>query len=375
MNFLDGIRVLDTSRVLAGPFAGQILADMGADVLKIEPPNGDETRSWGPPFKNGMSAYFDSCNRNKTALTLDLKESQAREQLLKLVGHCDIWIDNFPADVKKRLGLHDELLFDIQPTLIRATVCSYPADSPMAGRRGYDLVLQAETGYMGTIGPVSGEPYKVGHAVIDVMTGMMTANAVLAALVRRLRVGGGACVDVSLYQTALFSLVNLASNFLQSGQQSPRHGNAHPNIVPYEAFPSQNGTLVIGVGNDRQFQQLIELFGLPQDWSEMKNSDRIARRDHIVATISQATLSWDLDELLMALRERHIPAAPILRPDQALSFCRAHIPSALVAVQREAATVETVANPIMSSGMRQQHSAPPGTNQGGHETMHRWLAR
>ncbi len=375
MMFLEGIRVLDVSRVLAGPLASQILADQGAEVLKIEPPTGDETRSWGPPFQDGMSAYFQSCNRNKKSLVLNLKEETDVSQLEALIAVADIWIDNYPGDVKQRLGLTPERLWSLNPDLIVVSITSYPANSKRSGERGYDLVMQAESGFMGLIGPVTGPPFKVGLAVIDVLTGMMAANAALAGLVRRLRSGHRAYVEVSLYQTALFSLVNIATNTLQSGKPSQRFGNAHPNIVPYEAFPTSDGVIVIGVGNDSQFRSLCSVLGLAERWQEMNNAGRVANREALVAAISAACGHWTQSELLLELKMKRIPCGPILRPDEALAACQIHTPSAILAIANpHGKPIKTINNPLVGDGTRQHHHCPPRFNEGGKELAQSWLA-
>ncbi|MCB1044282.1 MAG: CoA transferase [Acidobacteria bacterium] len=373
--FLHGVRVLDLSRVLAGPLATQILADMGAEVLKVEPPGGDETRSWGPPFKNGISAYFESCNRNKHSLVLDLKKESERDTLMELVAAADVWVDNYPDDVRQRLGLTTTKLSAINPNLVIVNLRSYPSDSPVASERGYDLILQAETGYMSLIGPPEGPPYKVGHAVIDVLTGMMTANACLGALVQKFRSGKGSHLHVSLYQTALFGLVNIASGVLQSGRPTQRYGNAHPNIVPYESFPTKNGPIVIGVGNDAQFKKLCEWLDLPDPYRRLSNSERVAVRESLIAEIVKRTQSLDRVMLIQELKQLNIPAAAIQKPEEALANCQSSVPSSLVAIQTPSGELQRyVANPVVGSGMRQQHSSPPNLGMGGLELANKWRA-
>lgn len=374
MSFLDGVRVLDASRILAGPLAGQVLGDMGADVLKLESPEGDDTRDWGPPFQDDMSAYFQACNRNKASLALDLKSKQGRARVRRLLACADVWIDNFPPDVKTRLGLSTEDLRQSNPNLIIARLTSYPGNGPDAHRRGYDLVLQAETGFMGLIGSPQGHPYKVGQAVIDVLAGLMLANGILGALFKRSRGRGPSQLEVSLYHTALFSLVNVATNYLQSGEPSPRYGNAHPNIVPYESFPTADQEIVIGVGNDDQFARLRDILGLDDlhDWRT--NAGRVRDRANLVERISIRSARWSSEDLIRALNDARIPCTPIMRPDQAIHACRARAPDVLLAIDHHSVgEVLTIANPIRSPAMRAHHMPPPQLNEGGDEMEQRWI--
>jgi len=374
LNALEGVRVLECSRILAGPLCTQILADLGADVLKIEPPRGDDTRHWGPPFKDGMSAYFESCNRNKSSMVLDIKDPDDYRQLQRLVRAADVWVDNFVPALARRLNLTSELLHAWNPCLVRVGICGYRRGTRREDEPGYDLMIQAESGVMGITGAQSGAGHKVGVALVDVMTGMMAANAVLAALFQRERGGPAADLHVSLYQTALFSLVNVAANHLQSGEPTPRWGNSHPNIVPYRDYRARDGALVIGAGNDRQFHRLCELLGLqvPEGaWAQ--NADRVADRSELDRAIAFEVGSWSRTELLTALKAARIPAAPILRPDEALGALVGWDPQGILVVGHGDETRHMVANPIVADFMRSCHNAPPNLGQGGREMAERWL--
>lgn len=370
--FLDGIRVLDLSRILAGPLAAQILGDMGASVLKIENPmGGDDTRSWGPPFQAEQAAYFQSCNRNKRSLALDLKSAAGRAELMRLVAAADVCIDNFPPDLRTRLGLDADTLTARNPRLITVNISTFADGTGRETERGYDLALQAESGWIALNGEPEHTGFKVGVAVLDVLTANMASNATLAALFARERTGQAHGVAVSLYQTALYSLVNVASNHLVSGIPTKRWGNAHPNIVPYQAFACRDRSIVIAVGNDRQYTELCTELGLGDPWLTLDNRERSRQRDALVAVIAAATNKHLADDLIVRLRARSVPCAPILRADEALTAPAAK----LVAIEHPTrGSVRTVASPIVSTGMRQHHAAPPDLDEGGRDLMSAWLS-
>jgi crotonobetainyl-CoA:carnitine CoA-transferase CaiB-like acyl-CoA transferase len=373
-SFLEGIRVLDCSRVLAGPLATQILGDFGAEVLKVEAPWGDDTRGWGPPFVEGRATYFASCNRNRASLVLDLQQPADRERLRGLAAVADVVVDNFPPARRRRLGLDAASLAPQRPDLIALSVVGYGgnrADDP-----GYDLVLQAESGLMGITGPVGAEPSKVGVAVVDVLTGMMAANGVLAALVRRGRTGQGAVLSVALLRTALFALVNVATATLATGQPSKRWGNAHPSLTPYEAFATADRSIVVGVGSQVQWARLCDLLGLEPAWRDLDNAARVGRRAEVVAVVARALAARPSAEVLERLAAAGVPAAPILRPDEALAAARGFDPRVVLAVEHPGrGRSELVASPIDGEGLRQVHTAPPDLGEGGEELAASWLAR
>jgi crotonobetainyl-CoA:carnitine CoA-transferase CaiB-like acyl-CoA transferase len=352
--------------------AAQILGDLGAEVLKVEAPWGDETRRWGPPFRGDVATYFWSCNRNRASLVLDLAQEAGRERLVELAAAADVVIDNFTPARRAKLGLGPELLARHNPALISVSITGY------SGKRveepGYDLIVQAESGLMGITGPADGEPHKVGVALVDVMTGMMAANAALAALVRQARTGRGAALTVSLWRTAAFSLVNVASAALIAGTRAERWGNAHPSLVPYESFAAADRTIVIGVGSDQQWQKCCEALGIRDvGLRELDNAGRVARRGDIVATLADIVRAWPAAELVERLRAAGVPAAPVLRPDEALGAMRRADPGALVAVGAEGD--ELVALPIVGDGVQRTHTAPPALGEGGEEMARRWVER
>jgi crotonobetainyl-CoA:carnitine CoA-transferase CaiB-like acyl-CoA transferase len=372
---LAGLRVVDLSRVLAGPLAAQILADLGAEVLKIEPPAGDDTRAWGPPFQGEMAAYFQCCNRGKASLRLDLRAPADRGRLHDLLAAADALVHNLRPSVAARLGLAPAAARARHPRLVSVGITGYSGsrrDEP-----GYDLAVQAESGWIAVTGP-PGAPedgYKAGVAVVDVLTGMMAANALLAALVRRGRTGGGAALGVSLYRTALFSLVNVVSNHLVSGRPTRRWGNAHPNLVPYQAFAAADGPFVLGVGNDAQFRRLLDLLGIAkEELLALDNAGRLARRGEVVAAIAAAVATQGRDPLVASLRALDIPAAPLRAPEEALAHVARWDPESLVAVMhRRVGTVRGVASPIEGDGVPRPSVPPPLLGEGGDEMAARWL--
>lgn len=373
MMFLEGIRVLDLSRVLAGPLATQNLADMGAEVLKIEAPLGDDTRRWGPPFQEDMAAYYQSCNRSKVSLVLDFKNPQDYQRLQDLIAAADVVIDNFPPNTRQRWGLSSQDLRKKYPELITMSITGYRGDR--LNEPGYDVMVQAESGFMGITGPEEGEPSKVGVAVIDVLTGMMASNGILGSLVRRERHGMGASLEISLFQTALYSLVNVATNHLVSGEASQRWGNAHANIVPYQPFATADRSLVIGAGNQRQFLKLCQLLGLDDpDLLATDNAERLAKRDWVLQQLSQAFAQRSSESLLSELRQAGIPAAPILRPDEAIREARQWNPETLLAIPHATlGEIAMIAPPLRGEGMRQNHLPPPLLGEGGRALAERWL--
>lgn len=375
--FLAGLRVLDLSRVLAGPLATQILADLGAEVLKVEPPQGDDTRAWGPPFQGPMSAYFQCCNRGKASLLLDLRRDGDRTRLRRLLAASDVLLHNMLPPAARRLGLDGESLRARHPALVSLGITGY--GGTRREEPGYDLALQAETGWIAMTGPPGGAPgggFKAGVAAVDVLTGMMAANGIQAALLRRARTGRGAALEISLYRTALFSLLNVATNHLVSGEGTRRWGNAHPNLVPYQSFQAADGPLVLGVGNDAQFARLCDLLGIADaELRGLDNAGRLRRRDAVVAAVAGAIARRGADELVAALRAAGIPAAPLRSPEEALADVARWDPGALVAVEHpRIGVVRAVAPPLEGPGMPGALRPPPLPNEGGEELAARWLA-
>lgn len=320
---LDGIRIVDLTRVLAGPFCAMLLGDMGADVIKVEQPGrGDDTRAWGPPFVGEEAAYFLGANRNKRGMTLDLKNEAAREVLADLLRGADVVIDNFKLGTMARFGFDDAWYEANAPQIVRATILGYGSTGPRAGLPGYDFLLQAESGLMSITGEADGDPMKLGVAIVDLCTGMYAMSTILAALQARHRTGEGQYCEVSLYDTGVSLLANVAANFLASGKPAGRYGNGHPNIVPYNAYPTRDGMIALSVGNDGQFRTFCEAIGHPE-WPEdprfARNRDRVENRGACDGMISDLLRKDDTQAWLTKLQAAGVSCAPINTVDQALN--------------------------------------------------------
>ena len=312
MRPLSHIKVLDLSRVLAGPLCTLILADLGAEVIKVEPPWGDETRGWGPPFVQGESAYFLSVNRGKKSLALDLKALDGQEVVRRLAQRADVLVENFKTGDLRRYGLDYESLRELNPRLVYLSITGFGHTGPRAQEPGYDAALQGYTGIMSVTGEPEGPPMKVGVAWIDVMTGMMGAVAVLSALYEREKSGLGQHIDLSLFDVGLFALANLGESYLLTGNPPKRLGNAHAQIVPYGAFPAADGWLVLAVGNDEQFARLCQVLDLPDLLARFPtNAERVEARKEVVEAISQVLKIQPRAHWLERFREKGIPAAPV----------------------------------------------------------------
>ncbi|MBA2632301.1 MAG: CoA transferase [Chloroflexi bacterium] len=319
---LEGIRVIDASRVLAGPFATMLLADLGADVIKVEPPEGDETRTWGPPWwgdpAERRSAYFASVNRNKRSVVIDLRTVGGRGTLERLLAGAQLLVHNYRPATASRLGLETDGLRGRHPNLVVASVGGFPGAS--ADRPAYDLLAQGVTGLMSITGEPDDPPTKVGVALLDLIAGLECAVGALAALVGRGRAGS---VQVSLIEAGVTSLINVLGGHLATGAEPGRHGNAHPNIVPYQAFAASDGDLVLAVGNDAQFGRLLEVLGLADDGMYATNPQRLARRAELVARLARVIGLRGRDELVAALEAADVPAGPVNRVSEALAAMEA----------------------------------------------------
>jgi succinate---hydroxymethylglutarate CoA-transferase len=320
---LDGLRVLDLTRILAGPFCTMMLGDMGADVIKVEPPgSGDDTRAWGPPFIGGESAYFLGVNRNKRSLTLNMAGKGGQDILGRLIAKSDVLIDNFKIGTLAKWGF-DDAWFEAQaPRLVRCSITGYGANGPKSALPGYDFILQAESGLMSICGDVDGVPTKYGVAIVDVCTGMLACNAILAALNARHRTGRGQKVELSLYETSLAMLVNVASSYLAAGKEGGRFGNGHPSIVPYTTYRTADQMIALGVGNDAQFARFAAALGRPEWLNDPRfasNRDRVVNRDHMDRAIEDALVGDTADAWLDKLKAAGIPCGRINSVAQAFS--------------------------------------------------------
>jgi crotonobetainyl-CoA:carnitine CoA-transferase CaiB-like acyl-CoA transferase len=289
---LAGIRVVDLTRILAGPLCTMMLGDMGAEVIKIEPPEGgDDTRSWGPPFAAGEAAYFLGVNRNKRSLTLNMAVPAGQKILAALIEKADVLIDNFRIGTLAKWGFTDAWFDAHAPRLVRCSITGYGTSGPKAALPGYDFILQAESGLMSICGEPGGVPTKFGVAIVDVCTGMLASNAILAALNARSRTGKGQKVELSLYETSLAMLVNVAQNYLTAGRNGGRFGNGHPSIVPYTTYQAADAMMAVGIGNERQFSRFAEVLGHPewaQDGRFNSNRARVENREAIDGLINRA---------------------------------------------------------------------------------------
>jgi len=364
---LAGIRVLDLSRVLAGPWCTQLLADLGAEVIKIERPGaGDDTRHWGPPWHgegdSRVAAYFLSANRGKKSAAIDFAQPEGAALVRKLAGQSDIVVENFKVGGLKKFGLDAESLRAANPRLIVASITGFGQDGPYAERAGYDYIIQAMGGLMSITGQPDGTPgggpMRVGVAVVDLFTGLYTTVAILSALFRRERIGEGAHIDMALFDTQLAMLANQASNALVSGKDPPRQGNTHPNIVPYQPFEASDKPLVIAVGNDRQFAKLAEICGHPEwvgDERFANNGSRVANRAEMVRLVSESIRTKSADEWFAQLEAAGIPAGPINTISQALSDVQAQHRQTV----RALAGMPIVGSPVRIDGDRADSELPP----------------
>jgi crotonobetainyl-CoA:carnitine CoA-transferase CaiB-like acyl-CoA transferase len=315
---LEGIRVIELARILAGPWAGQTLADLGADVIKVEAPEGDDTRRWGPPFIDTegekTAAYFHATNRGKRSITCDFRTPDGQEVVRRLVADADVVIENFKVGGLAKYGLDWSSLREVNPRLIYCSITGFGQDGPYAHRAGYDFIIQGMSGLMSVTGPADGQPQKVGVAVTDVFTGVYAATAILAALVQRGRTGVGQQIDMALLDVATGVMANQAMNFLASGKVPGLMGNAHPNLAPYAVFDCKDGWLILATGNDGQYQRLCQLLGVADmaaDPAYLTNADRVANRAAMTERLTGATKAWAKADLLAACEAAGVPAGPI----------------------------------------------------------------
>jgi len=319
---LGGLKVVDLSRVLGGPFCTQILADHGATVIKVEPPQGDETRGWGPPFQEGAAAYYRGINRNKRDMVLDLSQPEGRDVLLRLLEDADVLIENFKAGTLEKWDLgYDSVLAERFPRLIHCRVSGFGADGPLGGAPGYDAIVQAMAGLMSVNGTPESGPTRIGIPLVDLSTGLGATIGVLLALIERGRSGRGQFVESALYDSAISLLHPHAANWFMSGKLPRLTGNAHPNVVPYDKFTTANGEIFVGIGNDSQFRRLCAHIGRPEladDPRFRSNADRGEHRDALRAEIEQALLALDGAALCEELLGIGVPAGPVQTVEQVL---------------------------------------------------------
>ncbi|MDP6573016.1 MAG: CoA transferase [Rhodospirillales bacterium] len=319
---LAGIRVIDLTRILAGPFCTMNLGDMGAEIIKIEHPgHGDDTRGWGPPFAGGEAAYFLGINRNKRSVTINLRDERGKDLLRTLLKDADVLIENFKPGTLDRWGFTDQWMAEHAPRVVHCAITGYGAKGPKGGMPGYDFLLQAESGLMSISGEAAGEPAKLGVAIVDFCTGQYAAMCILAALHARQRTGRGQRLDLSLYDTSLSMLINVASNYLIEGTRPGRYGNGHPNIVPYRDYVCGEGEIALAVGNDAQFARFARLVGHPEwaDDSRFKtNAARVTNRAEIDGLIIAALSADSAQEWTRVLEAEGIPCSKVNHVDEVL---------------------------------------------------------
>jgi crotonobetainyl-CoA:carnitine CoA-transferase CaiB-like acyl-CoA transferase len=344
---LDGLRVLDLSRVLAGPYCTMVLADLGADVVKIERPgSGDETRGWGPPYAGGESAYYLSVNRSKRSCAIDLSTDEGRRLAFELCCGAHVVIENFKLGTSERMGLDRDSVAERNPRVVYCSITGFGSARAPRGRPGYDFVAQAESGIMSITGEPAGEPMKVGVAMVDVLTGLHAAVAILAAVHR----GDGERIEVSLLDSGIAALVNVASNVLVTGAEPRRHGNAHPNIVPYQAFKAAAGWLAIAAPNDGLYRRLCEVLGAPElatDERFATNAARVEHREELIPLIEERLAARPAEDWLRALEQAGVPSGKIRSvPDALAAAAQAGEPPTVRVPHPTAGEVELVGSPI-----------------------------
>jgi formyl-CoA transferase len=383
---LSNLRVVDMSRILAGPWASQLLGDYGADIIKIERPGtGDDTRQWGPPwFGTGDSkeaAYFLAANRNKRSVTVDLSVPAGQQLIRDLASTADVLLENFRVGTLQRYGLGYDALQRLNPRLIYCSISAFGQTGSRAAEPGYDAMIQASAGLMSITGPAedaAGGPQKVGVAIADIMAGMYASTAVLAALYARQTSGEGQYIDVPLYDSQVAWLANQNMNFLVGGKAPVRMGTAHPNLVPYQAFSTADGSMILAVGNDRQFAACAECIGEPElarDPLYARNSDRVTNRDALVRRLQHALAKNTTAHWLEQLEKRGVPAGPINDIGEVLGNDYARERQLVRQVENSAGEpVPTVANPVDFSATAVHYAkAPPRLGEHTDEVLREWL--
>lgn len=363
MQPLQGIRVLDLSRVLAGPYCTMVLGDLGADVIKVEPPEGDETRGWGPPFAGGESAYYLCVNRNKRDIVINLKTEEGKKALRELALQSDVFVENFRPGTLEKFGLDYETLHVLNPKLIYCSITGFGQTGSMKDKPGYDFMIQALGGLMSITGEPEGEPMKTGVAVVDLFAGQNAIIAILAALQARTLTGQGQHLDIALFDSQLGWLANVASNFLISGKSPQRHGNAHPNIVPYQSFQAEDGWFAIAVGNDRQFERLCETLGRPDlvvDERFAANAGRVQHRAELIPLLASIFKTKSVSDWLKKLEEAEIPCGPINNFEQVFSMPNVQERNMLIKMKHPTiGKLPLVGSPLKMSDTPVEYRLPP----------------
>lgn len=361
MSALSGIKVLELARVLAGPWCGMTLADLGAEVIKVEPPAGDDTRGWGPPFRDSLSAYFACCNRNKRSIVLDLRLPESRPIIEALIKQCDILIENYRTGGAENLGVDYISAKKINPKIIYCSISGYGRTGPDADKPGYDFAIQAEAGLMSITGPdgsVDDMPYRTGTAVADIASGQNATMAILAALIHRMKSGEGQVIDISLFDSQLQLLANSASSVLFSGNDAKRLGNQHPNIVPYQVFSANEGHFVLAVASEKLWRECCAVLAKPdwlQDARYIDNAARVVNRDSLIDEMQKIFSSQSFSYWQNMFEKAGIPIAPINTVQQAIE----HPVTKAREMQIECENVSMIGSPLKLAQTPVSYRLPP----------------
>ena len=375
---LNGIRVLDLSRVLAGPWCGMYLGDMGAEVIKVEPPQGDDTRKWGPPFLESESVYFLGCNRNKKGMVIDLSIKAGKQLLEKLIPKFDVLLENYKLQTLEKWGFDTAWFKKNAPHVVHCSITGYGSKGPQAGLPGYDFILQAESGLMCITGEKNGTPSKYGVAIVDLTTGMMAANSIQSALIARFRNGQGQKVEINLHDTALALLSNVGNSNLATNKESQRYGNGHPTIVPYTTYETADSIVALAVGNDKQFSQLANLLGHPEWLSDQRfqtNSARIKNRDLVDKMIGIEAIKYPTSSLIKLLMNCGIPVGQVKSVHGALNSDQATANSMVTQIDHPLiGSYLTLGIPVqLSQTPGEIYKAPPTLGQHTREILKDYL--
>jgi crotonobetainyl-CoA:carnitine CoA-transferase CaiB-like acyl-CoA transferase len=360
---LDGVTVVDLSRILAGPYCTMMLGDLGAEILKVEPPRGDDCRHWGPPFIDGESAYFLAVNRNKKSLCLNLKTDEGKKLLARLLEGADVLIENFRPGAMDRLGFGYEELSKRNPSLVYCSISGYGQTGPLRHRPGYDAVMQGEGGWMGLTGEPDGMPMKVGASLADILTGMMACEGILASLFRREKTGEGDRVDVALFDSVLATLCYQAQGYLMTGENPERLGNRHSSLAPYETFRTSDSFVIVGVGNDELWKKFVAAVDRPElDVPELAiNAERVARYEELRALLEPVFASRSTDAWIELLDGAGIPVGRVRKVSEVFDNPQVEARQMRVSVRHpKLGELPLAGNPVkLASAGEREHTAPP----------------